>query len=318
MKDKRIRIVYFGTADFALAPLQALLDRPETYEIAAVVSQPDRPAGRAGQMKATPVSEMARENNLDLFQPEKLDDNALWVLRELEAEIFVVAAYGLILPKTLLETPPGGALNLHGSLLPKHRGASPIQTAILEGDSQTGVTLIKMDEKMDHGPILDQIHVPINPNDDYPALNGKLSEAAAELLVRALPKYRFGELHPQRQEHEKATYTKIIKKEDGRIDWSKSANLIERKIRAYRPWPGTFCEWSGKRIKIITAETLEGGTPPEGTETGQVQRSKQSEMLVATADQWLKISSLQPQGKKIMTGREFLNGHAEAIGNRFD
>ncbi len=311
--DKPIKIVYFGTADFAVPPLQALLNDQGAFEVVAVVSQPDRPAGRKGELKASPVSAVARESALDLFQPEKLDEKAIWTLQELNADVYVVAAYGLIMPREVLDIPPGGALNLHGSLLPKQRGASPIQAAILEGETVTGVTLMKMDAKMDHGAILDMIRVAIDDSDDYLSLTGKLSEAAANLLVESLPKYHAGELTADEQNHEAATYTKILKKEDGRIDWSQPATRIERQLRAYRPWPGIFTETDCLRLKLLSVEIMDAPLP-EDTKPGLVAKSEDCHPLVACADRWLKLLEIQPEGKRAMSGQEFMNGNADIAG----
>jgi len=307
MSTEKIRIVYFGTADFAVPPLQALLNQPEAFEVVAVVSQPDRPAGRKGELKASPVAAAARESGLDLLQPAKLDEKAIWALQELKADLFVVAAYGLIMPKAVLDIPEGGALNLHGSLLPKYRGASPIQNAILEGESETGVTLMMMDEKMDHGAILDVARVEIMEADDYLSLTGKLSEAAAGLLVESLPKYRAGELEPQEQDHDAATYTKILKKENGRIDWTQDAARIERQMRAYRPWPGTFTEGD---LKVLDVEVMDAPLP-EGVASGTITKTEDCEPLVAAADRWLKLLEVQPPGKKPMSGADWLRGHPD-------
>jgi methionyl-tRNA formyltransferase len=307
MKNTPLKIIYFGTADFAVPPLQALLNDQASFEVVAVVSQPDRPAGRKGELKASPVSAVARESGLDLFQPEKLDEKAIWTLQELEADVYVVAAYGLIMPHAVLDIPPGGALNLHGSLLPKYRGASPIQTAILEGETETGVTLMKMDAKMDHGAILDTVRVEIMETDDYLSLTGKLAEAAAGLLVEALPKYQDGELTAEEQDHDAATYTKILKKEDGRIDWNQPATRIERQIRAYRPWPGTF---TADHLKILAVE-IKDAPLPEGIAPGTITKTEDCEPLVACADRWLKLEEVQPPSKKPMTGADWLRGHPE-------
>ncbi|MBU0625204.1 methionyl-tRNA formyltransferase [Patescibacteria group bacterium] len=312
MNKKRIKIVYFGTADFAVPPLQALLNQPAIFEIVGVVSQPDRPAGRKNQPKISPVATIAREKDLVLFQPEKLDKNAIQTLKELKADLFVVAAYGLILPKIVLTIPPGGAINLHGSLLPKYRGASPIQTAILNGETKTGVTLILMDEKMDHGPIIDSAQVTIDKIDDYQSLTKKLSEAAANLLVETAPKYIAGKINPWPQEHATATYTERLKKEYGRINWQTSAFQIERQIRAFSPWPGIFTKLNDRRIKILTIEISTDKTA-SNTIPGTITTTKNRHPQVATADYWIKLIEVQPEGKKPISGRDFLHGYPNSI-----
>jgi methionyl-tRNA formyltransferase len=311
----QIKIVYFGTANFAVPPLIALLSRPEIFTIAAVVSQPDRPAGRQSQLKISPIVQLARKNNLALLQPEKITPEFITTLQKIKADLFAVAAYGLILPKKLLEIPSSGAVNLHGSLLPRYRGASPIQTCLLNGEMETGVTLISMDEKMDHGPIIASCLVPIADSDDYESLTKKLSEAAAELLVNSLPAFVSGQLKPQPQDHSSATFTKILKKEDGRINWNSSAHQIERQILALRPWPGTFAEFNNRRIKILNVETLKTVPTEILSFPGIIKKSEDNFPLVATADRWIKLLVVQPEGKKIMSGRDFLHGYPDIIQN---
>jgi len=311
------RLIYFGTGDFAVPPLRALVGAPELFDVAAVVSQPDRPAGRKGKEKPSPVSAFARERGLKLLQPETLKDEAVAAeLAEFGADVFVLASYGQIVPRALLDIPRRSALNLHGSLLPKYRGASPIQTAILENEAATGVTLMLMDDKVDHGPTLSCLVVEIDPDDDYPSLTDKLAEAAAQLIVEDLPKFMTGEIEPHGQEHESATFTRILKKEDGRIDWqNEGAERIERKVRAYTPWPGTFTTFKRKNgdldVKVLWVETL--GRPERDMESGQVVKSDDGYPIVVAERGAVKLLEVQPVGKRPMAGDAFLRGYPDIL-----
>ncbi|MFH2063243.1 MAG: methionyl-tRNA formyltransferase [bacterium] len=307
------RIIYFGTAEFAVPALRALLERPESYEVAAVVSQPDRPAGRRGELKPSPVAALARSADLKLLQPEKLDQAAIDVLRDLSADLFIVAAYGQILPQTVLDLPPHGTLNLHGSLLPKYRGASPIQTAIRDGEPETGVTLMLMDRKMDHGPLLASAIETIRPDDDYLGLSERLADDAADLLIQNLPGYLAGELKPNEQDHEAATFTKILKKEDGRIDWTAdSAVEVERRVRAYRPWPGTFFDWTDRKGQTLTVKLLRAelaNAEDSSGKIGELRTGSRGSPLVTCADgRTLRLLEVQPAGKKPLAGPDFSRG----------
>jgi methionyl-tRNA formyltransferase len=312
----RPSVIFFGTGDFAVGPLQALIERPDEYKMLAVVTQPDRPMGRNGKMHTPATALLARRNGLTLFQPESLKDiEFLSNVSKLAPDLFVVASYGKIIPATLLRVPKFGALNLHGSLLPKYRGASPIQSAVLEGERETGVTLMLMDAEMDHGPTLAEVRVPINAADTYPTVEGNLSEAAAELLIESVPDFIAGRLKPAEQDHRLATYTKLIKREDGKADWSKeTAERLNRKILAYHPWPGLYAIWNrgGKtlRLKITKARVIPDadGKPP-----GTAFKSPRGNPAVVAAEGALAILEIQPEGKKSMSGKAFLNGYEDFV-----
>ena len=253
------------------------------YSPTLVVTGPDKPAGRKQELTPSPVKKVAQEHNLSLTQPERPAE--LLSRSELkEAEFIVLAAYGNILPKELVGLPPKGALNVHPSLLPLYRGPSPERSALLNGDEKTGVTVIVMDEKVDHGPILAQEEFVIPEDMRHEELHAKLGEIGGELLVKTLPLWLEGKIEPKEQDHTKATYTKKLTREDGRIDWKKPAEYIERQVRALNPWPGTFTTFEGKRLKILKAH-IEQGT--------------------------LIIDELQLEGKKPTTYREFLLGHKD-------
>jgi methionyl-tRNA formyltransferase len=314
-----IKIIYFGTSDFAVPPLRALIESPELFDVMAVVSQPDKPVGRKQVMTPPPVAAFARENGLKLLQPDSLKDGETeYALKDLDADVFVVAAYGKIIPKDILELPRLGALNLHGSLLPKYRGASPIQTAIAEGEGATGVTLMLMDEKMDHGPILSKLVVEIDREDDYLSLTDKLADTAAQLIVEDLPKFIDGKLNPQEQDHESATYTRLLRKDDALVDWkNEGAERIERKVRAYTSWPGTIAVFPRKngenlKVKILWAESL--SKPGQGLIPGQVLQTEDGFPLAIAERGALKLLEVQPNGKRPMPGDAFLRGYPDILG----
>ncbi|EKD56084.1 MAG: hypothetical protein ACD_58C00304G0012 [uncultured bacterium] len=296
------RIIFFGTPEFAVPSLQILIDSGSLARLGinqspiAVVTEPDRPAGRGKKLKYSSVKELAQKNNLQIYQPEKISTLSSQ-LSALEPDVAIVVAYGQIIPKEILEIPKFGFINLHPSLLPKYRGPSPIQAAILNGDKVTGVTIIKLDEKMDHGPILAQqeleianskkqktnkIQIPI----DYENLSKELAKLGAELLIKTLPDYLNNKIKPINQDHTKATFTKLINKSDGLINWSEPVDLIERKIRAYNPWPGAYTFINNKRLKICQAHI------------------KYDKLI---------IDLVQLEGKKIITWSEFIRGHKDII-----
>lgn len=308
-----MRLIFFGTSGFASGapgekralPVLDALARGN-FDIVAVVTQPDRPVGRDQHLEAPPVKVRAQELGLPVLQPETIKGAELP-----SSELGVVAAYGKIIPKEILDHFPKGVLNVHPSLLPKYRGPTPIQTAIAKGDSQTGVSIILLDEEMDHGPILAQEVVKILPEETTPALETRLAEVGADLLVRTMPKWRAGEITPQPQDHASATYTKMLTRDDGRINWSESAEVIARKLRAFTPWPGIWTQWKGTRVKILAAlsshfHTLEHGSALPGA----VVRGKDALEIICGSGT-LAITALQPEGGRPMTAEEFLRGHAE-------
>ena len=274
-----VKFVFFGTRDLGAKVLEHLLRNG--YSPTLVVTGPDKLTGRKQELMSSPVKKVAQEHNLSLAQPERPVE--LLSRSELkEAECIVLAAYGNILPKELVGLPPKGALNVHPSLLPKYRGPSPERGALLNGDEKTGVTVILMDEQIDHGPILAQKEFAIPEDMRHEELHVKLGEIGGELLVKTMPQWLQGKITPREQDHSKATYTKKLTKEDGRIDWKKPAEYIERQVRALHPWPGAFTFWKGKRIKILKAHLEQGK---------------------------LTIDEVQLEGKKPTTFREFLLGH---------
>lgn len=304
------RLTFMGTPSFAVPSLEALVGN---YEIAAVVTQPDRPASRGRKIVASPVKEVAVAHSLPLMQPESLRrEEVIAQLRELQPEVIVVAAYGQILRPEVLNIPPFGVINVHPSLLPKYRGASPIAGAILAGEEETGVTIMLMDEGMDTGPILTQIATKIDPEDTRGSLGERLSKLGAVLLADTLPRWLQGQIEPQPQDDTKATYTRLITKKDGLIDWSLPAVETWRAVRAYNPWPSARTSWRGTLLKVLAARPL-----PEWAgkgEPGQILDLSDG-VAVATGGGALILREVQLGGKRAMDIRDFVRGQRDFIGS---
>ncbi|OGE81130.1 MAG: methionyl-tRNA formyltransferase [Candidatus Doudnabacteria bacterium RIFCSPHIGHO2_12_FULL_48_11] len=294
------KIVFAGTTDFGIPTLEILNTK---YQILAIVTQPDRPAGRKKALSPSPIKLWAEKNNIPVLQPEELS-TITHQLSTLEPGLLLVAAYGQIIPKDILDIPKFGSINIHGSLLPKYRGASPIQAAILRGETETGITLIKMDEKMDHGPVIAQAMMTIDDNDDFITLYKKLSDLSADLVMETLPKWFTGQMRSTEQRHEQATYTKLFAHSDGRVDWATPAVEVDRKVKALNPEPGVWTTLDKKSVKILKTKAL----PDAKIELpGKIYESG-NEMLVKCQLGSLQILYLHPEGRKPMTGRDFLNG----------
>lgn len=302
------RILFFGTAELACASLEALVRDPQ-FQVVAVVTQPDKPRGRDLQVQPSAVKIAALQHNIPVLQPKKARDPAfIEQIQKLNAHLAVVVAYGQILPQALLDAPRHGCINVHTSLLPKYRGAAPIQWALLSGDAETGVTIMKMDAGLDTGPILTQQRTPIERTDTGETLHDRLAAMGASLLVKTIPRLISGEIQPVPQP-EGASYARKIEKADGRVDWTEPAELIERKIRTFTPWPGAFCtfEIAGKPrlIKIWRAEVAESSGIP-----GNVLRQDSTSLVVACGDRALQLTELQPEGRRRMSIGDFLAGHS--------
>ncbi|NJN67247.1 MAG: methionyl-tRNA formyltransferase [Chloroflexaceae bacterium] len=309
-----MRIIYLGSPEFAISPLKALVQAG--YEVVAAVTPPDRPAGRKQTLTPPPVKQAAQEMGIRVLQPESLRDPAeVEQLAALRPDIGVVAAYGKILRKAVLNIPPLGYLNLHPSLLPRHRGPAPVAGAILAGDSETGVTIMKLDPGMDSGPILTRVTVPLEPTARTGPLTEALFQLGAQALLEVLPRYASGQLEPQEQEHAQATVTRMLKKADGLVNWNHPAQHIERATRAYDPWPGMATIWRGQTVKLIAAwshpEWCGNATP--GTIVGKARGP-----LVATGAGALELLEVQPAGKRPMTGQEWFIGQREVVGQQFE
>jgi len=291
-----------GSPDFAIPSLTVL---SEKYSIVGVVTQPDRPSGRGQKLTQSPVKKVAIELGLPIIQPKKLaaDPDAKDQLEEWEPDIIVVTAFGQILRKDLLELAPFGCINIHASLLPRWRGVSPIQAAILNGDNETGITFLRMDEGIDTGDIIHQCRIPIETDDTGGSLNDKLAALSGKCLLDCLPGYLLGELVPQPQGQSPTPYAPMLKKSDGELDLGNPAYILERQIRAYNPWPGAFIDRSGKRYKIYKAHIESKLNPGIGVFT-----SHDGYPAVGVQDGLLVIDHIQPAGKKIIQGDIYLRG----------
>ncbi|KXG75558.1 Methionyl-tRNA formyltransferase [Fervidicola ferrireducens] len=309
-----MKIVFMGTPDFALPSLEALIEHG--YDVLAVVTQPDRPKGRKRTLTPPPVKVKAEKYGIRVYQPEKIrDESFVKVLESLAPELFVVVAYGQILPPSVLRIPSIGCINVHASLLPKYRGAAPIQWAIINGEEKTGVTTMWMDEGMDTGDIFLQKEVAIDPEWSAVELSEVLSKVGSELLLETLEKIKAKDIIRVPQNHAEATYAPVLKKEDARIDWKNSTRAIYDLIRGVQPWPGAFTFRRGVELKIWRAEIYATG---ESGEPGRVLGiDKERGILVGTGDGVLLITELQEAGKKRMSAAEYLRGHSIAEGEFF-
>ena len=304
-----MKIVFFGTSEYAIPSLEALAKAG--YDIAAVVTQPDKPAGRKQEPFPSPIKQAALDLGLKVIQPVSLNSK----FEIPDSDLFIVASYGKIIPGAILALSKFGTLNIHPSLLPKYRGPSPIQAAILNGDAETGVTIIKLDEEMDHGNIIANIESRIENLENYKSLHDRLAKLGAELLIQILPKYIGGEIKPIPQDHAQATFTKIITKDDARIDWSQSAEEIDRMVGAYHVWPVAWTTFGGKRLKIFESflPLPEGRERLRGGKVGEVEL-RDNTIIVHCGRGLLKILSLQPEGGRVMTTRDFINGYTGLAG----
>ncbi len=307
-----MRILFMGTPDFAATILDRLIK--EEHEIIGVVTQPDKQKGRGKEVSYSAVKELALSHNLPIYQPLKVrEPEFLELLKELNPEVIIVAAFGQILPKALLEIPPFGCINVHGSLLPQYRGAAPIQYSILEGEKETGITIMYMDVGIDTGDMIIQEKLAIDEEETGGSLFEKMAKLGAELMVKALVSIKDGSAVRTPQNNEGATYVKIIDKQMGRIDFTQSATKIERMIRGLNPWPSAFTILEGKTLKIWLAkvESFEDNEElkAETTEPGEIMEIRKDAFVVRAGDGLLVIKELQLEGKKRMTAEAFLRGY---------
>ncbi len=310
-----IRVVFLGTPDFAILPLAALHEAPG-IEPVLVVTQPDRPAGRGRRLVAPPVKAYAEERGLPVFQPERLrGPGVLERLAAARADLFVIAAYGQLLRPAVLDLPPHGCLNVHPSLLPRHRGPSPVAAAILAGDEETGVTVMLTDRGMDTGPVLARRRVPLGRGETTASLTPKLFALGADLLVATIPRWVRGDISLKPQEPALATTSRLFSKENGRIKWSNRAIELERQIHALNPWPRAFTFDRGKRLQILRALALDGATTGDAA-PGTVAASPAGELLVATGDGLLRVDEVQPEGRRALDAATYLRGNPAIIGAR--
>ncbi|TSC96300.1 MAG: methionyl-tRNA formyltransferase [Parcubacteria group bacterium Athens1014_10] len=309
--NNKIKIIFMGTPKFAVPALKKLAD-DKRFEILAVIAATDKRIGRKQILTPPPVKIFARENKILVFQPKRIENFKLQI-SNLKPDLIIVCAFGQIIPKSILDIPKYDCLNIHPSLLPKYRGPSPIQTAILNGEKQTGVTIMLVDEKMDRGPILKNCELQITNCDfTYEKLSEKLSELGAQLLIETIPEWINGKIKAKPQEESLAAYTKIIQKEDGKINWKKSAQEIENQIRAFYPWPGTFTFWQKLKLKIIqAAASLE----KHNLTPGKVFLDKNNQISVACGKGYLILKKIQLEGKKENKIEDFIKGHLSFLGS---
>lgn len=309
------QVLFFGTADIGIPTLDALA-KDDRFDMKLVVTQPDKKAGRSQKITQSPVKIYAQYLELPVADPERLKGNKEFekferFVNDLHPDLFVVFAYGNILPASLLAIPRYGAINIHASLLPEYRGASPIQQAILDGKKETGITIMRMNEKMDEGDILYVKRISIGNDETAESLKGKMAVVSAGIIGDAIAAYRSGELKPIPQDHTRATVCKKIEKEDGEVKWNDmEAEKIERMIRAFTPWPGCWTTWRGKRIKIVEASVANGIS--EKIRAGHMTLT-QERCLVGTKKGTIEVKVLQPEGKQTMKIEDFINGYRKVI-----
>ena len=322
-----MRIVFMGTPDFSVPALKALVEAG--HQVIAVVTQPDKPKGRGKEVQMTPVKIQAMEYGIPVYQPAKVREASfVEVLKGLEADVYVVIAFGQILPKAVLELPKYGCINIHASLLPKYRGAAPIQWCVIDGERETGITTMMMDVGLDTGDMLEKAVIPIEEKETGGSLHDKLSMAGGDLILSTLKKLEEGTLVRTPQTDEGTCYAKMLTKSLGDIDWNQGAVSIERLIRGLNPWPSAYTMWNGKTIKIWAADVIAGreaaeflsesGVPAEtGTAPGTVVCSDKRRLVVCTGGGLLSIRELQMEGKKRMDTPAFLRGYPIPAGDMF-
>lgn len=320
-----LRIIYMGTPHFAVPALEALIANrapgillPDGYEIVTVITRPDKPVGRGKEIVFSPVKQAALAHDIPVWQPGSLKrPENIAALAAYSADLYIVAAFGQILPQAVLDLPRYGTLNIHASLLPRYRGVSPISEAILQGDVETGITIMLIDAGVDTGPILLQQPIPITRHDTTGSLTERLANVGAEALLEALPLWISGELTPQPQDERQASYTRMLRKEDGEIDWHRPADLLARQVRAYTPWPTAYTTWRSKLLKIVSAHALVSEAQKDAPVGTAMLRKEDGEpsLQVVTGEGMLVIDRLQLEGKKAMSAGEFLRGYPQIVGD---
>jgi methionyl-tRNA formyltransferase len=301
-----MRALFMGTPDFAVPSLQALLEAG--IDVTGVITQPDRPAGRGRELAMSPVKRLALDRGLPVYQPAKIKDpEAVEYVRQAAPDVIVVVGYGQIIPASIFDLPRHGTINVHASLLPRYRGAAPVQWAIANGDTVTGVTTMRIETGLDTGDILLQREAPIGPEETASELSARLADIGADLLVETLKK--LDAISPRKQDPALASYAPALKKEDGRIDWRMTALQIANRARGFDPWPGAYTTFRGELLHLRRVRAVDGppGTPGALAVAGIVLR-------VACGSGWLELLEIQPEGRKRMTAREFINGRRPATG----
>ncbi|MCZ4060044.1 methionyl-tRNA formyltransferase [Pantoea sp. LMR881] len=301
-----LKIIFAGTPDFAARHLDALL--ASEHQVIGVFTQPDRPAGRGNKLTAGPVKVLAQAHDIPVFQPKSLrPEENQQLIAELQADVMVVVAYGLILPKAVLEMPRLGCINVHGSLLPRWRGAAPIQRALWAGDSETGVTIMQMDVGLDTGDMLYKLACPITPEDTSATLYDKLAQLGPQGMLDTLAQLASSLAQPEKQDEASANYAEKLSKEEARLNWQLSAVQLERCIRAFNPWPVSFFIIDGQPVKVWKATVL----PHANKQPGEIIAADKSGIQIATADGVLNLLQIQPSGKKPMSAQDLLNSRRE-------
>ena len=320
-----LRIIYMGTPQFAVPTLEMLiagskpgLVLPEGYEIVTVITRPDKPVGRGKEIVYSPVKVFVLSQGIPVWQPGSLKrPENIEALSAYQADLYIVAAFGQILPQAVLDLPRYGTLNIHASLLPEYRGVSPISEAILQGDTETGVTIMLLDAGVDTGPTLLQHALPISDDDTTGSLTIKLAALGASALLEVLPLWVQAKITPQPQDEQLASYTRMLRKEDGEIVWNHPAEVLARAVRAFTPWPSAYTNWSGKRLKIISAHAVPS-EPTLEAKPGTVNQRKENDrqiLSVVTGKGLLIVDKLQLEGKKVMNADEFLRGYPQIVGD---
>ncbi len=305
-----MRVIFMGTPDFSVGTLEALVQAG--HEVVLAVTQPDKPKGRGGKMQYTPVKEKALEYDIPVFQPVKVrEKSCVEKLDSYKADVMVVVAFGQILPREILELTPYGCINVHASLLPKYRGAAPIQWSIIDGETVTGVTTMQMDEGLDTGDMLLKTEVPLEPDETGGSLHDKLSAAGAKLCVETLKALEEKTVTPEKQGETPTKYARMLDKELGKIDWTKDAASIERLVRGLNPWPSAYTSWDGKTMKIWSAEVVDRESKAP---CGTVAEVTKTDFSVQTGKGLLKVTELQIPGKKRMAADAFLRGYKMETG----
>ncbi len=306
-----MRIVFLGTPEFAVPSLETLVNRG--HDVVGVFTQPDRPKGRGGVIAESPIKIAARRLGIPIHQPERIRrPESVEILRRLAPEMMVVVGYGQIIPQTLIDLPAYGVLNVHASLLPKYRGAAPIQWAIANGETETGVTIMQIDAGLDTGDILLQRSTPIGPDETAPELAARLAYLGAELLIEAIDQIANGTAHRKKQDEQQATYAPLLKKEDGRVDWTRPAGSIYNRLRGFTPWPGAYTTFRGQQLSILAAKPAGSDSIPPG-----VLQVQKGHLLVGCGDgSMLELLEVQPAGRKPMSAQAFMNGYRIAENER--